>query len=143
MIRIKIAELLGKHKMSRKDLADEADIRPATVSTLYDETAKRLDIDMLDRICKTLDCRIEDVLEYIPNLDTTQFDKYKNSSQFQQFQQQLIDQGDYQTQVADDNSSYDTSQPNLFAKHIKAPTIYTARNGKVEPLNPDKNDSNK
>lgn len=67
MIKVKVSELLGKHKMSRKNLADITGIRPNTVSALYDETIKRLDVDMLNQLCKAFNCSISDLLEYVPD----------------------------------------------------------------------------
>lgn len=64
MIRIKVAELLGKHKMSRKKLSQITGIRPNTISSLYYETIKRLDVEMLDKLCQAFDCKIEDIIEY-------------------------------------------------------------------------------
>ncbi|MDR6779328.1 putative transcriptional regulator [Paenibacillus peoriae] len=66
MIRIKVAELLGKNKMSRKDLADLTGIRPATIGMLYDETIKRIEIEYLERICIALNCTIADLIEIVP-----------------------------------------------------------------------------
>lgn len=67
MIKIKISELLGKHKMTQKSLAELANIRPATVSKMYYEEIKRLDIKHINNICKTFDCNVSDILEYIPD----------------------------------------------------------------------------
>ncbi|MHB0943237.1 helix-turn-helix domain-containing protein [Paenibacillus sp. ALE1] len=67
MIRIKVAELLGKNKMSRKDLADLTGIRPATIGMLYDETIKRIEIEYLERICIALNCTIADLIEIVPD----------------------------------------------------------------------------
>lgn len=67
MIKIKISELLGKHKMTQKSLAEIAHIRPATVSKMYYEEIKRLDIKHINNICKTFDCNVSDILEYIPD----------------------------------------------------------------------------
>lgn len=67
MIKIKISELLGKNKMTQKSLAELAHIRPATVSKMYYEEIKRLDIKHINNICKTLDCNVSDILEYIPD----------------------------------------------------------------------------
>jgi putative transcriptional regulator len=50
----------------RKNLSDITGIRPNTVSSLYDETIKRLDIEMLDKLCKAFKCQISDILEFIP-----------------------------------------------------------------------------
>lgn len=67
MIRIKISELLGKHKMTRKELAELTGIRAGTVGMLYDETIKRIDVEWLDKICKVFNCPITDVIEFIPD----------------------------------------------------------------------------
>lgn len=40
MIRIKLSDLLGKHKMSQKALSDLTKIRPATISKMYYEESK-------------------------------------------------------------------------------------------------------
>lgn len=67
MIKIKVSELLGKHKMSRKKLSEITGIRPNTVSALYDETIKRLDVEMLNQLCKAFGCSISELLEYVPD----------------------------------------------------------------------------
>ena len=65
MIKIKISELLGMHKMTRKKLAELIGVRPNTIGDMYHENIKRIDIDVLNKICKVLDCKVEDILEYI------------------------------------------------------------------------------
>lgn len=69
MIRIKLSDLLGKHKMTQKTLADLAHIRPATVSKMYYEETKRLDINQLNNMCKVFKCEISELLEYVPDDD--------------------------------------------------------------------------
>lgn len=67
MIKVKLSDLLGKHKMTQRALSDAAHIRPATISKMYYEECKRLDIAQLNRICKVFNCEISDLLEYIPD----------------------------------------------------------------------------
>ena len=67
MIKIKLSDLLGKHKMSQKSLAEIAKIRPATVSKMYYEEVKRIDISQLNNLCKAFNCEISELLEYIPD----------------------------------------------------------------------------
>lgn len=67
MIKIKLSDLLGKHKMTQKALAEMADIRPATVSKMYYEEIKRIDVKHLNNICKAFNCEISELLEYIPD----------------------------------------------------------------------------
>ena len=65
MIKFKLSNLLGEHKMTQKALADITHIRPATVSKMYYEEIKRIDIKQLDSLCKAFDCEISELLEYI------------------------------------------------------------------------------
>ena len=67
MIRIKLSDLLGKNKMTQKALAQMAGIRPATVSKMYYEEVKRIDVKHLNNICKAFNCEISELLEYIPD----------------------------------------------------------------------------
>ncbi|MBO5478627.1 MAG: helix-turn-helix transcriptional regulator [Clostridia bacterium] len=67
MIKIKLSDLLGKHKMTQKSLAELTGIRPATISKMYYEESKRIDVKHLNNICKVFDCEISELLEFIPD----------------------------------------------------------------------------
>ena len=64
-IKMKISDLLGKHKMSMKELSDLTGIRPSTISNLYYEDAKRIEFKQIESLCKVFNCKIGDVFEYI------------------------------------------------------------------------------
>lgn len=49
--------------MTQKELSERTGIRPGTISKLYHETAKRLEIEHLDRLCAVLKCQPGDLLE--------------------------------------------------------------------------------
>ncbi len=67
MIRIKLSEQLGKHKMNQKTLSRLTNIRPATISKMYYEETKRIDISQLNSLCKAFNCKISELFEYIPD----------------------------------------------------------------------------
>ena len=67
MIRVKLAIELGKNKMSKKKLSDLTGIRSSTVSALYYEKAKRIDLKMMNELCKALNCQVSDLFEYEEN----------------------------------------------------------------------------
>ena len=67
MINIKAAEIMGRRKMNRKDLADATGIRPATIGMLWKGKTQRLDIDHLNALCRVLECQPGDLLEYVPD----------------------------------------------------------------------------
>ena len=64
MIRIKLSEVLGRKKMTRKKLAELANVRPNTIGDMYNEKVRKSDLDTLDRICAVLKCNISDLLQY-------------------------------------------------------------------------------
>ena len=67
MIKIKLSNLLGEHKMTQKALANACDIRPATVSKMYYGEVKRIDVRHLSNICKVFNCEISELLEFVPD----------------------------------------------------------------------------
>jgi putative transcriptional regulator len=71
MIKIKVSEMLGKHKMTRKELSKLTGIRPNTVGMLYDETIKRIEVEWIDKLCEVFECEVTDIIEYFPNKRTT------------------------------------------------------------------------
>lgn len=67
MIRIKLSELLGKNKMTRKALAEIVGTRANTIGDLYKEYVKRVDLELLNKICNALKCGLSDLLDYHPD----------------------------------------------------------------------------
>ncbi|MDF2788595.1 MAG: putative transcriptional regulator YozG, Cro/CI family [Neobacillus sp.] len=66
MIYFKIAEIMGKHRVTKKQVSEATGIRPNTVSLLWHGTAKRLDVDHVEKLCEFFNCQPGDLLEYIP-----------------------------------------------------------------------------
>jgi len=64
-IKIKVSDLLGKYKMSMKELSDLTGIRPNTISSLYYEDAKRIEFKQIEKLCKVFNCKIEEIFEFI------------------------------------------------------------------------------
>jgi putative transcriptional regulator len=65
-ITINLPVLLAKKRMQQKDLAEITEIRPATISALYNETAKEVSFNNLCLICEALECNLSELLEYNP-----------------------------------------------------------------------------
>ena len=65
MIRIKLSEVLGKKKMTRKKLSELIGVRPNTVGDLYNEKVRKIDLDLLDRMCAVLECDVSDLIEHV------------------------------------------------------------------------------
>jgi putative transcriptional regulator len=67
MLKIKLSNLLGEHKMTQTALADATKIRPATISKIYYEEIKRIEVWQIEAICKEFKCKVEDLFEYVPD----------------------------------------------------------------------------
>lgn len=49
------------------DVARETGLNRNTVTLLYKETAQRIDLDALDKLCKLFECEVADILEFMPD----------------------------------------------------------------------------
>jgi putative transcriptional regulator len=54
---------MGEHKMKIADVARETGLNRNTVTLLYNETAQRVDLDAIDKLCDLFGCKVEDLLE--------------------------------------------------------------------------------
>ena len=64
-IKINISRMLGERKMNMRELSDKTGIRPSTISALYYEETKRIEIEQINALCKALDCGVGDIFEYV------------------------------------------------------------------------------
>ena len=67
MIKIYLKQILEDLEMTQVELSRKTGIRPATINEIYNEKIVRINLLYLNKICKVLDCTIEDLFEYIPD----------------------------------------------------------------------------
>lgn len=65
-IHIKLDELIKKAGISKNKLSHRAEMQRTQINHYCNNEITRLDTDVLARICTVLDCKIEDLLEFIP-----------------------------------------------------------------------------
>lgn len=70
-IKFKVADVMKKKGYTKNKLCVNADLRFETVQGYYKGNISRIDLFVLAQLCKELDCKIEDLIEYVP-------DKVKN-----------------------------------------------------------------
>lgn len=66
MIKINLSRLMGEKRLKIADVARDTGINRGTLTRIYHETAERLDIDVLDKLCTYLGCSIGELLEHVP-----------------------------------------------------------------------------
>ena len=55
---------MGERKVKIADVARAIGVNRNTITLLYYEKAKRIDLDVLDKLCKYFGCEVKDILEY-------------------------------------------------------------------------------
>lgn len=62
-----LSAVLGAKRITQKKLAEITGISTTTVCSLYNDKVTKVSYDVLNKICKTLDCQVSDILTYVPD----------------------------------------------------------------------------
>ena len=65
MVKCHLAKLMGERKKKVVDVARETGLNRNTITLLYKETAQRIDLETIDKLCDLFECRLEDLLEKV------------------------------------------------------------------------------
>ena len=65
-IRIKLEEVIQQSSLSKNKVAQLSQTQRGQLNHYCKGDIQRIDFAILSRLCYALDCRVEDVLEYIP-----------------------------------------------------------------------------
>lgn len=72
MIIYHLKEIAIANKMNKSDLHYASGVSYPTVSRLWDsdEKIRQIDVTVLSKLCKALNCSVGDLLEYVPDETT-------------------------------------------------------------------------
>ena len=66
MIRCHLSRLMGERKLKIADVARETGLHRNTITLLYDETAARIDLEAIDKLCVLFGVDVGELLEHVP-----------------------------------------------------------------------------
>ena len=65
-MNMKLNELLEKNEMSKNKLSHKAEMSWSQIDSYCNNTVTRLDTYVLCKLCTVLECKIEDLIEFVP-----------------------------------------------------------------------------
>ncbi len=68
-IKIKLDELIKQRGISKNKLSHRAEMQRTQINNYCKGIITRLDTDVLARLCTVLDCKIEELIEFVPPSD--------------------------------------------------------------------------
>ncbi|BAZ94614.1 transcriptional regulator [Thiohalobacter thiocyanaticus] len=65
MIRCHLSRMMGERKMKIMDVARQTGLNRSTVTRLYNETAQRVELDAVEKLCHLFDCEVGELFELV------------------------------------------------------------------------------
>lgn len=65
MIRCHLSTLMGREKLRIADVSRRTGLNRSTVAALYRETATRVELPAIDRLCRLFGCEVGELLEFV------------------------------------------------------------------------------
>lgn len=67
MIKNKLSEIMGKRRLNMAQVARSSNLTHVTVFRIYHNKTKTIELETLNKLCNTLNCRVQDIFEHIPD----------------------------------------------------------------------------
>ncbi|HCA79038.1 MAG TPA: XRE family transcriptional regulator [Bacteroidetes bacterium] len=65
MIKCHLSRFMGERKIKIAELARATDIHRNMLTLLYFENAKRIEFDVMEKLCRYFNCAIQDLFEIV------------------------------------------------------------------------------
>ena len=63
MIKCHLSRIMGEKRLKISDVIRDTGINRGTITRLYHETAERVELESIEKLCKYLNCEIGDIFE--------------------------------------------------------------------------------
>jgi len=65
MVRCNLSRILGEKKLKVSDVERATGLHRHKVAALYKETAKKIDLETIDKVCEYLECSVGELFERV------------------------------------------------------------------------------
>lgn len=66
MIRCNLSILMGRDKLRISDVAQRTGLNRSTITALYNETATRVELPAIEKLCNLFHCQVGALFEVVP-----------------------------------------------------------------------------
>ena len=67
MIKNKLSIMMGVQRMNMAELARLSGLSHVAVFRIYHNKTKTIELETINKLCYALNCKIQDIFEYIPD----------------------------------------------------------------------------
>ncbi|WP_269900151.1 helix-turn-helix domain-containing protein [Paenalcaligenes faecalis] len=64
MLRCHLSTLMGRERLTISEVMRRTGLSRNAVTALYEERAKRIDLNTMARLCELFECTVDELLEY-------------------------------------------------------------------------------
>ena len=64
MVKCNLSRIMGEKRLKISDVSKATGINRGTITRLYNETATRVEIDVIDKLCNYLDIEVGELYEH-------------------------------------------------------------------------------
>lgn len=65
MIRCHLSTLMGRDKLRISDVAERTGLNRSTITALYNETATRVELPSIEKLCALFQCQVGELFEVV------------------------------------------------------------------------------
>jgi putative transcriptional regulator len=69
VIKCHLSRIMGEKKLRVADVARSIGVHRNAITLLYEETATRVDLETINKLCEFLECEIKDLFEFVREND--------------------------------------------------------------------------
>ena len=67
MIKCHLSSIMGERKLKISDVERGTGLHRNSITLLYRETANRVELDTINKLCDYFNCTVSDLFEYLPD----------------------------------------------------------------------------
>jgi putative transcriptional regulator len=69
MIKVHLSRLMGEQRLKISDVATMTGLHRNGITKLYNDQTDGIKFDTLDKLCKALNCKSQDIIEYVEEIE--------------------------------------------------------------------------